>query len=73
MDIRVDRNLETYKCYTFLEMGNDEGYDYKVNLRRGGENCDGRSSTDWWLEDNLVQHQQSPFCSDNHTGVGDIS
>ena len=33
MDIRVDRNLETYKCYTFLEMGNDEGYDYKVNLR----------------------------------------
>ena len=33
MGIRVYRNLETYKCYTFLEMGNDEGYDYKVNLR----------------------------------------
>ena len=33
MDIRVDRNLETYKCYTFLEMGKDEGYDNKVKLR----------------------------------------
>ena len=33
MDIRVDRNLETYKCYTFLEMGNDEGYVNKANLR----------------------------------------
>ena len=33
MDIRVDRNLETYKCYTFLEMGKDKGYDKKVKLR----------------------------------------
>lgn len=25
--------METYKCYTFLEMGKDEGYDNKVKLR----------------------------------------
>ena len=32
MNIRVDRNLETYKCYTFLKIGNNEGCDITVRL-----------------------------------------